>query len=147
MKFNWGTGILITIVIFFMAVVGIFIYSANLDINLVEENYYEKELAYQEKIDRIKNTEALEEEILIRLDNKILRVDFPEFFNGKKTEGHVLFYRPSDPAKDFTIPLELNDSSVQIIDASRLDPGRYMVKIDWTADGISYYFEEPIFNQ
>jgi hypothetical protein len=146
MKFNWGTGILITIVIFFLAIVGIFIYSSNLDINLVEENYYEKEIAYQEKIDRIKNTEALEGKILIQLEDKVLRIDFPDFFNGKKSEGHILFYRPSDPAKDFVVSLQLNDSSFQAVDASRLDPGRYMVKIDWTTDGVSYYIEEPIFN-
>lgn len=147
MKFNWGTGILITIILFFLAVVAFFIYSSNLDINLVEENYYEKELAYQDKINRIKNTEALEGKISILLQNKVLQVDFPDFFHGKNTEGHVLFYRPSDPAKDFIIPLQLNDSSFQAIDASRLEPGRYLVKIDWTTDGISYYFEEPIFNQ
>ena len=147
MKFNWGTGILLTIILFFLAVVAFFIYSANLDINLVEENYYEKELAYQERIDRIKNTEKLPEKIKINLADKTLTIAFPGIYKGKQPVGHVLFYRPSDQAKDFTVPLQLNDSALQVIDASRLDPGRYMIKIDWMMDGSGYYFEEAVYNQ
>ena len=146
MKFNWGTGILITIILFFLAVIGFFIFSSNLDINLVEENYYEKELVYQERIDRINNTRKLGENIRINLENNQLIVIFPKFFTGKAVEGHVWFYRPSDPAKDFTVPLQLNDSAVQAIDASGLEPGRYKIKIDWKAEGVGYYFEEEIFN-
>jgi hypothetical protein len=146
MKFNWGTGILLTIIFFFLAVVAFFIYSSNLDINLVEDNYYEKELVYQERIDRIKNAEAVGEKLEVSLDGNIFVVKFPAFFQGKKTEGHVLFYRPSDPAKDIVVPLQLNDSASQQIDASNLDPGRYVVKIDWNTDGVGYYFEEAIWN-
>ena len=92
MKFNWGTGILLTIIFFFLAVVAFFIYSSNLDINLVEDNYYEKELVYQERIDRIKNAEAVGEKLEVSLDGNIFLVKFPAFFQGKKTEGHVLFH-------------------------------------------------------
>lgn len=146
-KFNWGTGILITIILFFLSVVAFFIYSSNLDINLVEENYYEKELAYQEKIDRINNTQALDGKVQIDLSNQVLTVVFPDFFKGKKPQGNVWFYRPSDPKRDVIVPLQLNDSAIQVIDASRLDPGRYTIKIDWTQDGKGYYWEEEVFNR
>lgn len=147
MKFNWGTGILLTIILFILAVVGFYIYSSNLDINLVEENYYEKELAYQQKIDRIKNTGQLPEPVIVKLEKKQLILDFPQIFNGKEIDGNILFYRPSDPNKDFTVALQLNDSVSQAIDASRLDPGRYVIKIDWIVDGKAYYYEEEIFNE
>jgi hypothetical protein len=147
MKFNWGTGILITIILFLVAVVAFFIWSSNLDINLVEDNYYEKELAYQEMIDKITNTESLGEKVKVTLAGGMLRINFPKYFIGKKTDGNVLFYRPSDPGKDFTIPLAINDSSFQMIDASRLDPGRYLIKIDWVTDSVEYYFEEAVLNE
>lgn len=147
MKFNWGTGIFMVITLFILAVVLFFIWSSNQDINLVEENYYEKELAYQERIDRIKNTESLGEKIEVSLSQGSLRIDFPKSLGGKGVEGNVFFYRPSDPGKDFTLPLAINDSSYQIIEARQLDPGRYIIKIDWVADGIKYYYEQAVFNE
>ena len=147
MKYNWGTGLLITIILFILAVVAFFIWSSNLDINLVEDNYYEKELAYQEKIDKIRNLKSFQETVKVKLSQGRLRIDLPKYFMGKKSEGNVLFYRPSDPGKDFTVPLVINDSSFQIIDATRLDPGRYVIKIDWTTDGVAYYYEEAVFNE
>ena len=147
MKFNWGTGILIVIVLFILAVVIFFIWSSYLDINLVEDNYYEKELAYQERIDRIMNAESLGEKVKVTLSREILRIDFPKSISGKKIGGNIIFYRPSDPGRDFTVPLDINDSAYQIIDASRLDPGRYVIKIDWVADSVGYYFEEEVYNE
>lgn len=147
MKFNWGTGIFIIILLFILAVVAFFIWSSSLGINMVEDNYYEKELAYQERIDKIRNTESLGEDVKVTLSQGSLRIDFPKNLSGKKSQGNVLFYRPSDPGKDFTVPLVINDSSFQIIDATRLDPGRYVIKIDWVSDGVEYYYEEAVFNE
>lgn len=147
MKPNWGTGIFIVIILFILGVVGFFIWSSNLDINLVEDDYYEKELAYQARIDKIRNTQALGENPLLTLKAGFLRIDFPDFFHDKTVEGKVLFYRPSDPGKDFTVPLALNDSSFQVFEAGRLDAGRYVIKIEWVADSVEYYYEEEIFNE
>jgi hypothetical protein len=147
MKFHWGTGILITIILFILAVVAFYIWSLNLDINLVEDNYYEKELAYQDKIDRIENTKSLPGTISLNLSNEILTISFPDSLKMKNAEGHILFYRPSDPGKDFSVPLQVNDSSIQVIDARRLDKGRYVIKIDWMMDGKGYYFEEAVYNK
>ncbi len=144
MKLNWGTGILVIIILFLLSVVAFFIYSTSLDINLVEENYYEKELVYQERIDRTRNAESLEEAVRIDFSDGMLRLDFPDFFIGKKTVGHVLFYRPSDPSLDISVPLQLNDTATQVIQAGYLVKGRYIIKIDWTTDHTGYYFEEEI---
>jgi hypothetical protein len=61
-----------------------------------------------------------------------------------KPEGFVLFYRPSDPEKDFSVPLQLNDSIQQVFDISKMDKGRWMIKIDWFMGGKEYYFEEGV---
>jgi hypothetical protein len=145
MKFNWGTGIFIVIAFFLLAVVAFFIYISNLDIKLVEDNYYEKELAYQEHIDKINNTSSLTGEIEISQDAGVIIIQFPPLDTLKVSGGTVWFYRPSDPEKDFTLPLLLNDSLRQVFDISRLDQGKWMLKLDWKMGGIDYYFEEEIF--
>ena len=145
MKFNWGTGIFIVITVFILAVVAFIIYVSNLDIKLVEDNYYEKELAYQERIDRLNNTAALPWKISIRQEPGILIVQFPTLEPPIAPEGTLLLYRPSDPGKDISVPLQLNDSSLQVLDISRIDKGKWVIKMDWKMDGKGYYFEKEVF--
>lgn len=144
MKFNWGTGIFIVITLFILTVIAFFIYMSSLDINLVEDNYYEKELVYQEKIDKIANSRTLSEQIKITADKERIQIRFPSVTTGKSPEGTILFFRPSDPGLDYSIPIALNDSSMQFIDAGRMGPGRYIVKIDWSLDDQLYYHEEGL---
>ena len=55
MKFNWGTGIFISIIIFFIAIF-IFLYIAFTNENdLVENDYYPQEIEYQNRIDKVQN--------------------------------------------------------------------------------------------
>jgi nitrogen fixation protein FixH len=145
MKFNWGTGIFIILTLFFLAIIAFYIYITHLDINLVEDNYYEKELAYQDRIDKLNNTLALPGKINITKETGIIIIQFPDLDPGLSPEGTVLFYRPSDPKKDFTLSLQLNDSLSQAFDISKLDPGRWMLKLDWKMGRKEYYFEEGIF--
>jgi nitrogen fixation protein FixH len=145
MKFNWGTGIFIVLALFFLAIIAFYIYITNLDINLVEDNYYEKELAFQERIDKLNNTQSLSGKINITKETGVIIIQFPEIDPGLSPEGSVLFYRPSDPKKDFTLTLQLDDSLRQAFDISKLDPGRWLLKLDWKMGGKEYYFEEGIF--
>jgi len=145
MKFNWGTGIFIVLALFVLAVITFYLYITNLDINLVEDKYYEKELVYQEQIDKINNTLSLQDKIKISQEPGVLIVQFPTLDPGHSPEGSVLFYRPSDPEKDFTMPLQLNDSLQQFFDISKLDKGRWLLKVDWKMGGKEYYFEESVF--
>jgi hypothetical protein len=144
MKFNWGTGIFIVIVLFLLAVVSFFIFINTLDINLVEDNYYEKELVYQEKIDKINNTALLKGEITISQEPGILIIQFPEADSTTEMSGSVLLYRPSDPKKDVTVPLQLDDARRQVIDISGISGGKWTVKLDWEMGGMEFYFEEGI---
>jgi hypothetical protein len=144
MKFNWGTGIFIVIAMFLVAVVAFFIYISNLDIKLVENNYYEKELAYQDRIDKLNNTASLRWKIRIKQEPGSIIIQFPTLQPPVIPEGSLLFYRPSDPEKDFTIPLKLNDSSYQIIDTKEIDRGKWIIKLDWKMDRKEYYYEEGV---
>jgi hypothetical protein len=145
MKFNWGTGIFIFITVFILAVVAFIGYVSNLDIKMVEDNYYDRELAYQERIDRLNNTAALPWKIDVKQEPGIIVVQFPVLEPLLTLEGKLLLYRPSDPAKDFSIPLQLNDSSRQVIGIKGIDKGKWVIKMDWKMGGVGYYFEKEVF--
>jgi hypothetical protein len=144
-KFNWGTGIFIVLALFIIAIIVFYIYITNLDIHLVEDKYYEKELAYQTRIDRLNNTSQLPGKIIVFNEPGFISIKFPPIEPGNHPEGSVWFYRPSDPDKDFTLPLHLNDSLQQSFDVSKLAKGKWMIKLDWNMGGKDYYFEESVF--
>jgi hypothetical protein len=144
MKFNWGTGIFVVIVLFLLAVIAFFIFINTLDINLVEDNYYEKELAYQERIDKINNTAALAGEINISVEPGILTIRFPAIDSAFTPVGKIWLYRPSDPKKDVILPLELDKTYQQVLDISKMDKGKWTIKLEWEMGGRDYYFEEGI---
>ncbi len=99
MKFNWGTGIFIVITMFILAVVAFLIYTSNLDIKLVEDNYYDKELAYQDRIDKLNNTASLPWKINVEQEPGIIIIQFPILKPPVAPEGTLLLYRPSDPGE------------------------------------------------
>jgi len=145
MKFNWGTGIFFVLTFFIVALIAFFIFINNLDINLVEGNYYEKELVYQEHIDKINNTSSLPGKIKVVQEPGIIIIQFPQLDTAITPIGSLMFYRPSDPEKDFTVPLQLNDSFLQAIDITTLDKGKWVIKLDWEMGVKAYYFEESVF--
>jgi hypothetical protein len=59
MKISWGTGIAIFYSFFVIAML-VFVYAAtNQDISLVSDTYYEEDLSYQVKLDKIQQTNQL----------------------------------------------------------------------------------------
>ena len=64
---NWGVKIVISFVFFIGLLFGLVYISMNQDISLVSENYYEQELAYEDQIQRIKNTNNLEEGLALKM--------------------------------------------------------------------------------
>jgi hypothetical protein len=144
MKFNWGTGIFLVLTFFILALIAFFIFINNLDINLVEGNYYEKELVYQERIDKINNTSSLPGKIKVVQEPDMIIIQFPQLDTTIAPIGSLMFYRPSDPEKDFSVPLQLNDSSRQVFDIKGLDKGKWVIKLDWEMGGKEYYYEEGV---
>ena len=89
MKINWGTGIVIAIVLF-MSFIMYFVISMSTDKkfshDLVTEKYYEKELAYQDQIDAEENTRQLKEGIRIVKSEKGLLIYLPKELKNKTPE-------------------------------------------------------------
>lgn len=145
-KFNWGTGIFIVIVLIFGGVIAFFIYSSYLDVNLVETNYYEKELVYEQRIEKIRNADKMPEKIRIVPFQDHIMFHYPDTIMSTGISGSIYFYRPSDETKDFTVVIAPDDSLRQMISKRDLLPGKYIIKMEWEMAGIFYYLEEVLIN-
>ncbi|MCK6616367.1 MAG: FixH family protein [Cyclobacteriaceae bacterium] len=140
---NWGRWIILSFVLFAGFIGVIVAISMRQDVNLVSKNYYQDELAYQQKLDRKNNTEQLsvKPEISV-LDNQYLKIYFPE---AKFIEqGTVQVFRPSSDKLDQQFKLQASADSVQLFQMNRLEPGAYRVKLEWTMEGTDYYLEKFI---
>jgi hypothetical protein len=145
MKWNWGTGIFIVIVVFVAACLSFIVYSQRQKWNLVEADYYPKELLHEEKLVKMRNANALSQPLQVRIEIPNLVFRFPADLHGKQLSGNIDIYRPSDENLDVVLPVATDTSLNQLVPMSRLSKGRYVVKVEWT-DGLkTYYKEQDIF--
>ena len=139
MKWNWGVGITLTIIVFTIISL-LFIYFAfNQDINLVRDDYYEAEVQFNEKLETIKRTKKLTEELKIKLIPNFISVQFPAEIGDQEISGTIFLYRPSDEKLDFKLPIEIDSSKNQLIPTDKMITGQWKIQVDWTADTNRYF--------
>ncbi|MCB7482117.1 FixH family protein [Christiangramia sediminis] len=147
MKLNWGTGIVIGMLLFIgfiMYFVVTMLSSSDYDHDLVVEDYYKAELHYQQDIDAEENALALDEHIELEREGAQMYIKFPETINLEQLEGTVTFYRPSNKKLDFSIPFSTIQQQKFEVPVSQLVKGRWNLKISWQENGKDYLFKKEI---
>lgn len=142
---NWGVKILISYLVFLVAVLASVFFAMNQKIELVTDNYYEKELKYQEQIDKSHRTKSLKEKTEIQLLDKYIKIKFPALPDKNNEKSFILLYRPSDVSKDLKLLVSTDSLGIQLIPADKLTKGFWKIKLDWVANGLEYY-DESILN-
>lgn len=109
------------------------------DFDLVADDYYEQEIAYQDRIDQLTNASAEGIEVTYASDGERYLFTFP----SQATQVKVCFFRPSDDALDHCAS---NFAVAQPITVARakLAAGRYLLKLEWTGNGKKYFQEDNI---
>ncbi|GAA3517244.1 FixH family protein [Aquimarina addita] len=146
MKWNWGTGIVIGMVAF-MSFILYFVITMSTNKkyhhDLVTEQYYAKEIAYQTEIDAETKTHDLTEKIIgKRIENGWL-LNFPKELEASRIKGTVFLYRPSDQRLDFDLPIVFSGSNLLIPDKKLVD-GRWNITVEWTYNGEDYLYKKSI---
>lgn len=144
MKFNWGHGIF-TVIILFLSGIGVMVYISmqqNNRIQVIEDNYYEKELIFQEQIDGANNLRALYPDSLAVIDSTdFIYIKLPAQAN-KVDSGFVEFIRPSDLSKDRKINLVVNNTGELTLPKSEFIEGLYKLRVRWSSNGTTYVKRE-----
>lgn len=143
-RFNWGTGIVLAMLIMVSGMIYLVSIAVRQDYDLVDNDYYQKSVNYQQHIEEVKNTAALSEKIKFEQSADTLKITFPNLGNAEEYSGEIHFYSPVEEKRDETFKLKLNSNFSQSIGLKTLKSGRYTVKIDWSVNKISYYQEEEI---
>jgi len=140
---SWGNKIVIAFICF-IGVISVMAYiSVNQDVNLVAEDYYEEELAYEDQIQRIKNTNGLVNPIEFELNRQTLKAKFiyPQEIKKIFKKGSIQFFRDSDSALDREFEMSMGDDDFQEIAINGFRTGLWTIKIRWESDQKEYYKE------
>ncbi|UNY99181.1 FixH family protein [Zhouia spongiae] len=146
MKFNWGTGIVIAFALFIAFIMYMVITMSTdkkYDHDLVTDEYYKKELSFQDKLDKEQQTLNAGYDISIKKNEKGLLISFPGQINDSEITGKVFLYRPSNKQLDFEIPFSTSNHLLLIPDNRLLD-GRWNIEVDWKYNDSSYLNKKEI---
>ncbi len=147
MKISWGIGISITIIVFMLVSFWLIYFSFNQEVNLVRDDYYEAEVKFNEKMETIKRTDLLAENLNINLTERDIKISFPKIVKLNNVNGTILLYRPSDRNIDIKLPIQVDSSGTQLISTKNMISGMWKVQVEWAVDSTSYYNEKIIMVQ
>jgi len=143
MKIGWGYRITFLYIGFVIIIATLVIGSMKQDIELVSDDYYEKELNYQERIEQIKRTDSLTTDIEVTLEEKKILITYPEADSGSYS-GKIVLFRPSDRKLDMNYEVNAGNDQTQVIQIADLRRGMYRLQIEYTLNALDYYFEKQV---
>lgn len=141
---NWGLRIAVLLIVFVSGMVSLVIFSFSKNIELVTDNYYEKDKLYQERIDSEIRSNELEHDLTIFQDDKYLTFSFPENMNRENISGKINFYRPSEATLDANFEISPSESNSQKFNLAAFKNGFWKVNVNWNYNGNSYFKSDTL---
>lgn len=141
---SWGNKLLVAFLAFGLMIGYLVFRAVNTNFEIVEKDYYKKELRYQQLIDGNIRANELASQIQASETSSDVSLQFPAELNGKMIAGNILFYCAYDKSKDRKFEIETNNIGLQTFSKEFIMPGNYIVKIDWACDGKNYYSEKEL---
>ena len=142
---NWGY----RIVLAFGAGVAFILFlvwkTMQVDIEMVESNYYEKEMALNGKLQATANANGLTNKIEVSKKEGQVIITIDSTLTASITNAEVHFYNPASEKSDKKWPLAESANGVNTFPVTALNNGKYIAKISFTSGEKNYYTEEVIF--
>jgi len=142
----WPHAIIAWFVIFAAAMAAWIAVAVRQNMDLVRSDYYEEEVRFQHQLDRLNRTAAISSEVTLNYDatKREVTLLLPAAHLAPRPAGQIHFYRPSNAALDFQVPLSADAAGRQRIGANALRGGLWKVRVQWNAAGQDYFFEQVI---
>jgi hypothetical protein len=141
---NWGLRIALLYIGFVGMIITLVGLTMRQKVDLVSKDYYEQELKFQQKIDKMNNTVKLEQPLQWEIRGQKIVLTFPPSPNKQHIIGSVFFFRPSDATKDKIITLDTDTGNTQEIPLSIFSHGQYNMQVSWRCGNEDYYEEKVV---
>ncbi len=143
---NWGTRIFIAYLAGVLFISYFVIRSMMLNTEMVEEDYYGKELAFNSHIQGVDNAKNLAQPITIKSTGIQIEVSIDSVSARSMKNGAIHFYNPASEKADKKMVLNPSNG-VYLFDKKTFIKGKYIVRVSFDLDGNPYFTEETIFIQ
>jgi hypothetical protein len=144
MRFTWGNAIFLVMTAFVLLMTSFMIRAASNQEELVAENYYEQEIAYQGEIDKLNTSGALSRPVAMEVAEGSLVITFPDEVKGLTITGELYLQRPSDSRADAHITITLDAAGCMVVPLNGRMKGAYNAVLDWKAGTVSYLSKDRI---
>jgi nitrogen fixation protein FixH len=136
---------IIAVFVLFAGYIGYMVQQAmRTTVDLVSPDYYQQELAYQQRMESVARTAALPAPVELRYEAAAQRLtlQLPPAIAGQLVQGEIHFFRPSNQQLDFRLPLQTG--AQQLFSTAKMQPGYWRVRVDFTAGGQPYFVEKQL---
>lgn len=122
---NWGRGIILAMGLFMgfilFLVVNIMLHTVDLE----SEDYYKKEINYEQEITAMKNFNAVNSRIGVSSNTEYVVFQLPE--KSKITEVEIHFFRPNNTKLDKLF--QVNGTKTYLVPKTTLEKGNYSIQL------------------
>lgn len=140
---NWGKGITIAMVLFIGYIMTMVVIMISTSSDLVEDNYYEQGVNFEDKIQAIKNSQSIKDKLIINVDEQFLSIEFPsDVIMDSVIEGKIHLYRPDNGSLDKHFAFSKKGGNTQLIPIEKIEKGNYKLLLSWKTSEKDYYIEK-----
>ncbi len=142
---SWGYRVVIIIGTFVIGILTMVYISMQQDIDMIDDQYYDKELKYQQVIDAKRNLQEFNDSVLVTQENGQITIKIPAGAATQIQNGRIEFLRPSDKTKDKIVTLSQGSPGWASLPEAELTRGLYRLRAQWQSAGKEFYDERDVF--
>ncbi|MCK9414677.1 MAG: FixH family protein [Prolixibacteraceae bacterium] len=136
-KLNWGNGLIIFFLIFFIWVFSFVFFAMRQNNDLVSDDYYQKGAKYTDQIHINQRSLTYQDSIQITTAGNQVQIELAKGLVKSAGSVQVYFFRSSDKTKDLRLNFKSAESPF-LIDKTQLMHGRYQVYLTWSLKKENY---------
>ena len=145
MKLHWGNAIFLFFVVY-IGILGFTLYqSTQVDHSLVADDYYAKDLAYQDQYEKLANYAASNAPLKARFDSKKETIALHAPGGDRTLSGIITFYHPAESNQDEQRRFSVPAGQEVLLSMPNLSSGRWIAQIEYEDQRKPYYFEKDIY--
>jgi len=144
-RWHWGHSIAAVYTLFAACTIGFVVFAMDQRVDLVSPDYYEQSVALDARRAAETNARSLGAGFSIAeaADGSGVTVRWPASA-VLGAAGTLTLYRPADATADRHTPMAPDPAGTQTVSLAGLVPGRWMMQVEWTTGGRTFYAEHEV---
>jgi hypothetical protein len=142
-KLSWPIGITLFYILFISGALSILFIALDNDDQLVKDDYYEKDLKYEEHVARLQNTKRDSVQLTFLIQKDSLFIQFPEKI--EKFAANLHFYRAANRNLDQFFDEKGKNMIKKNI--SDLALGKWEIIVNWQSGSTTYFDKYSFFKE